>query len=277
MGDYNYYDNYENFDGSVYDRTQNLLDREFSPRGEPFDFATSLAAYLNFKLLNDRLMDREPTIFDKLVNGDQNQELEEEYETDPADNIITFFRLSFPQRDPFSTTTEQPFEIDGSDQEPPQLFTIIRFTYNPDTQDYDSDESQSDFGIRGIFDEDKQESNFDLSSQRQWNIEYQNRDELYDYIGDETDLMIGHFPLHYILVCLGFSLMIALLFMTRRRQIARQRHMAARMAIPPMTPDVKIVIGGEVVKIDAPPAYDDAIKMSVEKEDDQMLPKYEQK
>ena len=71
MGDYNYYDNYENFDGSVYDRTQNLLDREFSPRGEPFDFATSLAAYLNFKLLNDRLMDREPTIFDKLVNGDR--------------------------------------------------------------------------------------------------------------------------------------------------------------------------------------------------------------
>ena len=78
---------------------------------------------------------------------------------------------------------------------------------------------------------------------------------------------------------------------TRRRQIARQRHMAARTAIPPMTPDVKIVIGGEgtiifiapfqnffsVVKIDAPPAYDDAIKMPVEKEDDQMLPKYEQK
>ena len=82
------------------------------------------------------------------------QELEEEYETDPSENIITFFRLSFPQRDPFSTTTEQPIEIEGSDQ--PQLFTIIRFTYNPDTQDYDSAESQSDYGIRGSFDEDKE-------------------------------------------------------------------------------------------------------------------------
>ena len=34
------------------------------------------------------------------------------------------------------------------------------------------------------------------------------------------------------------------MLVTRRRQIARQRHMAARMAVPP-TPDVKIVIGGE--------------------------------
>jgi len=277
MGDYINYDRLRNFDDSVYDQTQNQLNREFSPRGEPFDLV-NLAAYLNFNLLNDRIMDREPTIFDKLMNGDQDQELEEEYETDPSENIITFFRLSFPQRDPFSTTTEQPIEIEGSDQ--PQLFTIIRFTYNPDTQDYDSAESQSDYGIRGSFDEDKQASNFDLSSQ--WNTdgfimnEYKNRDEIYDYIGDETDLMIGHFPLHYILVCLGFSLMIALLFMTRRRQIARQRHMAARMAVPPMT-DVKIVIGGEAVKIDAPPAYDDAIKMPAEKENDQMLPKYEQK
>ena len=33
-----------------------------------------------------------------------------------------------------------------------------------------------------------------------------------DDIYEETDLMIGHFPLHYILVCFGFSLMIALLF-----------------------------------------------------------------
>ena len=36
------------------------------------------------------------------------------------------------------------------------MFTIIRFTFNPDTQDYDSEQSQSDYGIRGIFDEDKE-------------------------------------------------------------------------------------------------------------------------
>jgi len=274
MGDYNY--NTDDYYDEVYDRSQLALDRMFSPREEQFDF-TSLGAYLNFKLLNDKIQNREPSILDKLLSGDEDHELEEEYEADPNQKLITFFRFSFPQspnEDEMLTTTSSPFD-------PPKFFTIIKFTFNPDTSDYDHEQSESEWGLgMGDFDEDRQESSFDMASQsgEPWKI-YDSRLKYddYDYIDSSSDMMVAHFPLHYILVCLGFSLMIALLFMTRRRQIARQRHMATMGQATTTTTDVKIVIGNDLVKCDAPPAYDDAIKLPKEKEDEMMLPKYTEK
>jgi len=273
MSDYDY--NTDDYYDEVYDKSQLALDRMFSPREEPFDF-TSLGAYLNFRLLNDKIQQREPSIFDKLLSGDEDHELEEEYETDPNQKIITFFRFSFPQSpsDEILTTTSSPFDS-------PKFFTIIKFTFNPDTSDYDHEQSDSEWGLGGDFDEDREQSSFDLASQSgepwkiydaQYNGPRVNVD--YDYIDSRSDMMVAHFPLHYILVCLGFSLMIALLFMTRRRQIARQRHMAT---MGHATTDVKIVIGNDLVKCDAPPAYADAIKLPKEKEDENMLPKYTEK
>ena len=68
MGDYNY--DTDDYYDEVYDRSQLALDRMFSPREEQFDF-TSLGAYLNFKLLNDKIQNREPSILDKLLSGDE--------------------------------------------------------------------------------------------------------------------------------------------------------------------------------------------------------------
>merc|ERR1711970_611200 len=272
MGDYNY--NADDYYDEVYDRSQLALDRMFSPREEPFDFSSSLGAYLNFNLLNDKIQNREPSIFEELLSGDEDHELEEEYETDPNQKIITFFRFSFPQSptDEMTTTTSSPFD-------PPKFFTIVKFTFNRDTSDYDHEQSESEWGLGGDFDEDRQQSSFDMASQNGepwWGTgEPRLKYDDYDYIDGNSDMMVAHFPLHYILVCFGFSLMIALLFMTRRRQIARQRQ--RMMTMGQATTDVKIVIGNDLVKCDAPPAYDDAIKLPKEKEDEVMLPKYTEK
>ena len=118
-------------------------------------------------------------------------ELEEEYEADPNQKLITFFRFSFPQspnEDEMLTTTSSPFD-------PPKFFTIIKFTFNPDTSDYDHEHSESEWGLGGDFAEDRQESSFDMTSQsgEPWKI-YDSRLKYddYDYIDSSSGMMVAH-------------------------------------------------------------------------------------
>jgi len=110
--------------------------------------------------------------------------------------------------------------------------------------------------------------------------------ESYDSNSDfESDLMLVHFPLHYILVCLGFTLLIGLLFIsvTRRRQILMARRSTqhvTRPIEPHNTDDITIVIDGkpglEKGQSDNPPTYTEAVANAPLHEDDQMLPKYKE-
>merc|ERR1712131_146278 len=257
-GDYNY--------GSAYESSPE--ESFYFPRGQTFDFS-SLQSLLNIGLLQDRIKEHEPSIFEKILAGDQDDELEEQYDVDHMQNIITNFRLSFP--------VSEDLDVISTTPSPLPKFFIITWKYNPVSEDYDR-ELETDSPILGDFLEDKEPSDYDFSSfnEDDWYVDgstgrlWKNTEG--DDIYEETDLMIGHFPLHYILVCFGFSLMIALLFMTRRRQIAiaRQRHIVAQRQ---HAAEIKITIGTPIAgKAEAPPAYDDAIKMPVEK--DEMLPKY---
>jgi hypothetical protein len=115
-----------------------------------------------------------------------------------------------------------------------------------------------------------------------YRVEYDDYDSL-DY--DQPSFFIARYPIQYFLFCLGFTLLMALLFLLRRRYmiLAKRRYMD-ELAIREATraADVTFVISVndkndkefEGIK-DSPPSYGDLIiENKGTQEDDNMLPKY---
>lgn len=82
---------------------------------------------------------------------DASDELEEQYDVDHMQNIITNFRLSFP------VVESENLDSITTTQSPLPKFFIITWKYNPVSEDYDR-ELETDSPFLGDFLEDKEPS-----------------------------------------------------------------------------------------------------------------------
>lgn len=211
-------------------------------------------------------------------NNDQEQEYAEEVKYDPSNRMITHFTLMRPNEN-----------------------RKIYLTWSTPNWNFDEEVEESQYPhLNGDFiepDETADESVYDLlEKEPKWSdgdrvmIINSNNDELYDLfnndyendrIADQPDFLFYHFPIHYILICFGFTLLFTMLFVLRRRQMILARARARRQAIEENIASnrstfVVIPKPKDCVEIegqnDKPPTYTEAVQ--IQDESDTMLPKY---
>jgi len=215
-------------------------------------------------------------------NNDQGQEYAEEVKYDPSNRMITHFTLMRPNenRKIYFTWSSPNWNFDEQVEESyPRL--------HGDFTDDESSESAYDViekEPKVLVDGDRvmiiNGNNDEYRTYDLFNSDYEN-----DRIADQPDFLFYHFPIHYILICFGFTLLFTMLFVLRRRQMILARARARRQAIeeniasnrstfvvipkPKDCGNVKVEIEGQN---DKPPTYTEAVQ--VQDESDTMLPKY---
>jgi len=211
-------------------------------------------------------------------NNDQEQEYAEEVKYDPSNRMITHFTLMRPNenRKIYFTWSSPNWNFDEQVEESyPRL--------HGDFTDDDSSESVYDViekEPKVLVDGDRvmiiNGNNDEYRTYDLFNSDYEN-----DRIADQPDFLFYHFPIHYILICFGFTLLFTMLFVLRRRQMILARARARRQAIEENIASnrstfVVIPKPKDCVEIegqnDKPPTYTEAVQ--VQDESDTMLPKY---
>jgi len=211
-------------------------------------------------------------------NNDQEQEYAEEVKYDPSNRMITHFTLMRPNenRKIYFTWSSPNWNFDEQVEESyPRL--------NGDFTDDESSESVYDViekEPKVLVDGDRvmiiNGNNDEYRTYDLFNSDYEN-----DRIADQPDFLFYHFPIHYILICFGFTLLFTMLFVLRRRQMILARARARRQAIEENIASnrstfVVIPKPKDCVEIegqnDKPPTYTEAVQ--VQDESDTMLPKY---
>jgi hypothetical protein len=214
-------------------------------------------------------------------NNDQEQEYAEEVKYDPSNRMITHFTLMRPNenRKIYFTWSSPNLNFDeqvDEDVSYPRLQGDFI-----DTEDEFPEKEQSKWadnskeilvdGDRVMIINSNNDDIYDL-----FNGDYEN-----DRIADQPDFLFYHFPIHYILICFGFTLLFTMLFVLRRRQMILARARARRQAIEENIASnrstfVVIPKPKDCVEIegqnDKPPTYTEAVQ--VQDESDTMLPKY---
>jgi len=222
-------------------------------------------------------------------NNDQQEEYAEEVKYDPSSRMITHFTLMRPAENRkiyltwsspnWNFDEEEKFEDDDNEEYPRLHGDFIT-----------EDESNED---ESVYDALEKEPKWTFNDQdRIMIINSNNDDVIYDlYNGDyenerigEPDFLFYHFPIHYILICFGFTLLFTMLFVLRRRQMLIARARARRQAIEENIasnrstfvvipkPKDSVEIEGQN---DKPPTYTEAVQVQViDDESDTMLPKY---
>jgi hypothetical protein len=200
------------------------------------------------------------------------------------------------------STEDQLLNFKLDDSRPHGRFFVIQFTMpNPDVPgffaevDYvpyhdevspinEYNEEPEEYTLTGVVSDPIFESNPFLDNNENWksNGDF---DQNYDDVEyDQPSFFIARYPIQYFLFCLGFTLLMALLFLLRRRYmiLAKRRYMD-ELAIREATraADVTFVISvndkqdQEFKGIkDSPPSYGDVIENKGTEEVDDMLPKY---
>jgi len=211
-------------------------------------------------------------------NNDQEQEYAEEVKYDPSNRMITHFTLMRPNenRKIYFTWSSPNWNFDEQVEESyPRL--------NGDFTDDESSESVYDViekEPKVLVDGDRvmiiNSNNDEYRTYDLFNSDYEN-----DRIADQPDFLFYHFPIHYILICFGFTLLFTMLFVLRRRQMILARARARRQAIEENIASnrstfVVIPKPKDCVEIegqnDKPPTYTEAVQ--IQDESDTMLPKY---
>jgi hypothetical protein len=211
-------------------------------------------------------------------NNDQEQEYAEEVKYDPSNRMITHFTLMRPNenRKIYFTWSSPNWNFDEQVEESyPRLHGD--FTDDESSESvYDAIEKEPKVLVDGdrvmiINSNNDEYRTYDL-----FNSDYEN-----DRIADQPDFLFYHFPIHYILICFGFTLLFTMLFVLRRRQMILARARARRQAIEENIASnrstfVVIPKPKDCVEIegqnDKPPTYTEAVQ--VQDESDTMLPKY---
>jgi len=211
-------------------------------------------------------------------NNDQEQEYAEEVKYDPSNRMITHFTLMRPNenRKIYFTWSSPNWNFDEQVEESyPRLHGD--FTDDESSESvYDVIEKEPKVLVDGdrvmiINGNNDEYRTYDL-----FNSDYEN-----DRIADQPDFLFYHFPIHYILICFGFTLLFTMLFVLRRRQMILARARARRQAIEENIASnrstfVVIPKPKDCVEIegqnDKPPTYTEAVQ--VQDESDTMLPKY---
>jgi len=211
-------------------------------------------------------------------NNDQGQEYAEEVKYDPSNRMITHFTLMRPNenRKIYFTWSSPNWNFDEQVEESyPRL--------HGDFTDDESSESAYDViekEPKVLVDGDRvmiiNGNNDEYRTYDLFNSDYEN-----DRIADQPDFLFYHFPIHYILICFGFTLLFTMLFVLRRRQMILARARARRQAIEENIASnrstfVVIPKPKDCVEIegqnDKPPTYTEAVQ--IQDESDTMLPKY---
>lgn len=245
------------------------LSRQFSDIGEDFAF-DMLVNMRNIRNLIDQLKTGYYDDFQNIYeNHDPNNEYSEDITYDPRENLIHTFILIRPnegKKIQFKWDTPHFIEYE-EENDFPQLFGD--FIDDKDVSDNRFGDSQS---LESIWKSKEVHNVYDLP-------DYENSE-----IEDQPDFLFYHFPIHYILICFGFTLLFTMLFVLRRRQMIIARARARRQAIEdtmtsnratfvvaiPKSKESIVVTGQN----DSPPTYTEAVQIKVEDESDDMLPKY---
>jgi len=142
-------------------------------------------------------------------NNDQEQEYAEEVKYDPSNRMITHFTLMRPNenRKIYFTWSSPNWNFDEQVEESyPRL--------NGDFTDDESSESVYDViekEPKVLVDGDRvmiiNGNNDEYRTYDLFNSDYEN-----DRIADQPDFLFYHFPIHYILICFGFTLLFTMLF-----------------------------------------------------------------
>jgi len=211
-------------------------------------------------------------------NNDQEQEYAEEVKYDPSNRMITHFTLMRPNenRKIYFTWSSPNWNFDEQVEESYPRLNGDFTDDEPSESVYDVIEKEPKVLVDGdrvmiINGNNDEYRTYDL-----FNSDYEN-----DRIADQPDFLFYHFPIHYILICFGFTLLFTMLFVLRRRQMILARARARRQAIEENIASnrstfVVIPKPKDCVEIegqnDKPPTYTEAVQ--VQDESDTMLPKY---